>query len=141
MENPHNIKIGQHVALLRINHHRTHKSDQFNDVNIIDAVITKIGRKYFVATYGVNEKDMGMFRLDNLCQNEDNYNWRRYQFFPSREAIKDLEIKEELKGRINRFLDKYRYGLVRPDSVSMEEINLWIELIEKVEALNNGNKL
>jgi hypothetical protein len=139
MANPHNIKVGQEVFLLRVGHNMAYQSQSYDEQNINKGTVTKIGRLYFTVEHNKNGKwiDTDDFCLDTLQERTEDTRWIRWRFFFNREGIEQLKRKEELHGKVNKFLDKYRYGLKYLHDVSMAEVELWIEHIEKVEALNN----
>lgn len=143
MVNPHNIKVGQEVILLRIGHNKFPKSKQYDEVNVLTGTVTKIGRLYFTVGYDKSAywNQTEDFCLDTLKQRSEEESWHRYRCFLDRQQIEQQRVKLQLYEIINIFLERYRYGLNNINNVSMTEVELWIEHIDKVGALKNGNRL
>ena len=139
MPNPHNIKVGQEVFLLRVGHNMAYQSKSYDEENIEKGTVTKIGRLYFTVEHNKDGSwnSTEDFCLDTLKERTQDPRWINWIFFFNRDGIEQLKYKEELHNKVNQFLDKYRYGLKFLHNVSMKEVELWIEHIEKVEALNN----
>jgi len=138
MPNPHNITVGQEVILLKVGHNTAYKSGTYDEANVVAGVVTKIGRLYFTVKRADWKDSTVDFNLETLHEREIDTRYITWRFFFNREGIEQLKLKETLHHKVNKFLDKYRYGLNYVHDISMQEVQLWVELVDKVEALHNG---
>ena len=137
MANPHNIKVGQEVIILRIGNGKAYKSERFDEVNIEVKEVVKVGRLYFSVKIYENSDMTEEFLLETLEQKGDDDRWKRWRCFIDREGIEKLKQREMYNNIVAQFIDKYRYSYCL--DMKDEELELWIEFIGKIEALKNGN--
>lgn len=139
MANPHDIKVGQKVILLRIGHAKVYQSEQFDECNMIEGIVTSIGRLYFTVEHSKSSREdcqwssIDSFHLISLEQH-DNSHGKRFKCFLNKETTEKLKQRNVNFKLVSEFLYSYRYLSA---NTTDEELELWLEFIEKVEALKN----